>query len=188
MNQKGKNNPNWKGGFPNCLTCGKQLSVRNGSHCIHHVPKLGSINSKWKGGKPKCLTCGKELWNYSNKYCIKHKPFDHLLTLKFRKSQSKRLIGNQFAAGISGEKHHSWKGNAAGYWPKHRWVSKEFGRPSTCEHCSRTGLTGKQIHWANKDHTYLRQRDNWLRLCVKCHGNYDKIHGLRKHKRTKISY
>jgi len=35
-------------------------------------------------------------------------------------------------------------------------------------------LTGKKIHWANKSGEYLRDKDDWIRLCCKCHKKYDK--------------
>lgn len=68
----------------------------------------------------------------------------------------------------------NWKGDDVGYDGLHRWVNRYLGKPGTCEHCSKTGLWGRDIHWANKDHQYKRNLTDWLRLCRRCHKKYDK--------------
>ena len=73
------------------------------------------------------------------------------------------------------EKHYNWKGDNVGYKALHTWVKRVLGQPLTCEHCGKTGLTGKQIHWANKSREYKRIKTDWLRLCVSCHKEYDQI-------------
>lgn len=51
--QKGKNNPNWKGGWrnklPRCLNCGKKLSKIECKRC-QKCSYIGKRNSQWKGG------------------------------------------------------------------------------------------------------------------------------------------
>ncbi len=74
---------------------------------------------------------------------------------------------------FEGEGHANWKGDKAGYIPKHLWIQRQKGKPTKCENCDRDGLKGKQIHWANKDHKYRRGLEDWLRLCAKCHHAYD---------------
>lgn len=56
----------------------------------------------------------------------------------------------------------------------HHWVKRELGSPHRCEGCGKTGLNGHQIGWANKTGKYLKQIDDWLRLCRKCHSAHDK--------------
>lgn len=73
----------------------------------------------------------------------------------------------------SEEKSCFWKGDDVGYAGLHSWVKKHLGRPTTCQHCGKTGLTGKAIDWANKDHKYQRNLEDWLRLCKPCHREYD---------------
>jgi hypothetical protein len=73
-----------------------------------------------------------------------------------------------------------WKGEKAGYVSKHEWIYTNKGSPDTCEHCEKKGLAGHKIHWANKDHKYSRNLEDYLRLCAKCHINFDKQSGLRK--------
>lgn len=76
------------------------------------------------------------------------------------------------------EKHPKWKGDDVGYCGLHLWVRKHLGKPTTCEHCNKTGLTGKKIHWANKSGKYLRDVTDWLRLCAQCHKDYDRENNL----------
>lgn len=71
----------------------------------------------------------------------------------------------------SGVDNHKWKGDDAGYHAKHSWVYRNFGSPKQCELCN--SKKRKMYHWANISGEYKRQRDDWLRLCVPCHKNYD---------------
>ena len=73
-----------------------------------------------------------------------------------------------------GENHPKWNKNV-GYMGLHAWVRKHLGKPNICEHCGKSGLSGKKIHWANKSHKYLRDLTDWLRLCVPCHKKYDYV-------------
>jgi len=75
--------------------------------------------------------------------------------------------------GIIGDKHHNWQGEFTSYRSMHRWVVRQKGQPTKCEHCKIDGLTGHKIHWANIDHKYKRNTDDYIRLCVKCHGKFD---------------
>lgn len=67
----------------------------------------------------------------------------------------------------------NWKGEKTCYGAKHVWMYLKYGRPSTCEHCSRDNLFGRSIHWANVSGKYKREREDWIRLCVPCHSKYD---------------
>lgn len=80
----------------------------------------------------------------------------------------------KLSVAFSREKNPSWKGSDVGYYGLHLWISKLLGKPQKCEHCGKDNLTGKQINWANKSGKYLRDKSDWLRLCVKCHREYDK--------------
>lgn len=41
------------------------------------------------------------------------------------------------------------------------------------------GKNGNRIHWANINHKYRRILKDYIALCAKCHGEYDKINKLR---------
>jgi len=73
-----------------------------------------------------------------------------------------------------GINHANWKGDKVGYYALHTWVQRTLGKPETCEHCGKTGLKGRAIQWANKSGKYKRKVTDWLRLCTKCHYNYDR--------------
>ena len=73
------------------------------------------------------------------------------------------------------ENNAYWKGENVGYRGLHYWVIKHLGQPTICEYCGKDGLKGKQIHWANKSHKYLRKLTDWLRLCASCHKSFDSL-------------
>ncbi|MCH7536181.1 MAG: hypothetical protein IH948_10660 [Bacteroidetes bacterium] len=74
---------------------------------------------------------------------------------------------------MADEKHPMWRGDKVKYIGLHMWVARKLGKPDTCEHCHRSNLSGRLIHWANKSGNYLRDLSDWLRLCAKCHKQYD---------------
>lgn len=82
---------------------------------------------------------------------------------------------SESAKKIFGKRRYNWKGNMASYGAKHTWMITNFGTPKVCESCNKKGLSGHQIHWANKDHKYRRRREDWLRLCAPCHAIFDKM-------------
>src|SRR3990167_882194 len=51
-NMQGANSPMWKGGLPNCIDCGRKLSLRSYKHCVVCSSKLhsGENHWNWKGG------------------------------------------------------------------------------------------------------------------------------------------
>lgn len=104
---------------------------------------------------------------------------------KTKRMFRERMLGNQWAMGHrltpkhkqklikSGGDHWGWKDKRVGYSGLHKWVNKYLGHPDTCEHCGKSGLSGHDIHWANKSGEYKRDLTDWLRLCSVCHGKYD---------------
>jgi len=72
-----------------------------------------------------------------------------------------------------GEKHDRWKGDDATYGAIHEWVYRHLGQPNECKRCGKNDLRKSQYHWANIGHTYKRNKEDWIRLCVSCHKRYD---------------
>jgi NUMOD3 motif len=67
----------------------------------------------------------------------------------------------------------SWKGEDVGYLGLHAWVRRCLGKAQFCEHADST-CKGR-FEWANKNHEYKRELDDWLQLCVSHHRRYDKV-------------
>ena len=134
-----------------------------------------------------CQTCGKEFEvsqsrKDAGKFCSA--ACFHSVNIPWNKGKHIRTNSGRthFKKGKNMEtEHHAWKGDDVGYASLHDWVYSRLGRPTICEHCGKSGLSGRQIHWANKSGKYLRDVSDWLRLCVKCHKAYDSklknIHG-----------
>lgn len=133
-----------------CRFCGK----------VFTKPQNCSLKN-WENSRK---SCSRECGNKSKKtpWLVKHqiKKGEHLgKSTQFKKGQT------------SGSSNNKWKGNEASYTAKHMWVKYHFGSPQECEHC---GTTEKRMyHWANISKKYLREREDWLRLCVPCHKKYD---------------
>ena len=75
-----------------------------------------------------------------------------------------------------GDKHWNWKANNAGKISIHIWLVTYFGNPPFCEVCGKIGEKIKKdwnIDWANKDHSYKRDINEYAGLCSRCHWIYD---------------
>ena len=90
--------------------------------------------------------------------------------LKRLYKEGKRKTNSLFKPYL-GEKHHNWKGNNIGYWGVHSWINRKYGQPKLCDICNKSNK--KRYEWANKSGKYLRIRNDWIRLCVKCHRKND---------------
>lgn len=113
-----------------------------------------------------------------NKFCreyftkAKNDTHEHFLTQKYC-SISCAKVGKR-----TGEENNKWLGDEVGYSGVHLWIRRAYGRPQFCEHC-RTSAR-RMYHWANRTGKYLRDREDWLRLCVPCHRKYDNEQRLLK--------
>lgn len=129
-------------------------------HKPHTVQRKNNISKALKG----CVA-----WN-KNKRC----PQLSAALMGHPVSTKTRLKMSQKAKQRTEELHGGWKGDDVGYNALHSWVKKHLGFPNTCEHCGKTNLTGRYIHWANKSKKYKRELNDWIRLCAKCHWDYDR--------------
>ena len=80
----------------------------------------------------------------------------------------------------TGEKSHKWKGDKVGYDALHDWVKRQKGKAKKCEHCGTK--TAKRYEWANIDHEYRRNVDDFIELCPKCHRKHDRENNLARPK------
>jgi hypothetical protein len=59
------------------------------------------------------------------------------------------------------------------YSAVHKWLRRKYGNADSCEN----GCTKGPFHWAlRRGSNYLKDRNNFKKLCVGCHHKYDKIH------------
>jgi len=54
--------------------------------------------------------------------------------------------------------------------------------PSKCEFCGTT--QAKRFEWANIDGEYRRNLDDFIRLCKKCHNDYDGVNAWQNKARV----
>ncbi len=80
-----------------------------------------------------------------------------------------KLLMEKFHSGM--DSFH-WKGNNVKYAGLHRWVSKWLGKPELCSVCG--DENAKRYEWANVDHKYRRILEDYIRMCTRCHREYDR--------------
>ncbi len=151
-----------------CKTCHISFTPKAGTKGIYH-----SYQCYWDDlkGKPIAIdNFGRTPWNKGKKGVQKG-----FWAGKKRPEISAMKLGKKRPE-ISGKNNKNWKGDEAKYAAIHMWLRGNFGFPDTCEHCGKSGLTGKKIHWANVSGEYKRERGDWLRLCVPCHFTFDEQH------------
>lgn len=78
---------------------------------------------------------------------------------------------NQLAATPRGEKQPNWKGDEAGYAPKHAWLIRNHPKTGVCEECGKEGVT--QYAFKRHPEKHTRNREDYRELCPKCHRTFD---------------
>lgn len=74
----------------------------------------------------------------------------------------------------TGKGNGNFKGDKVGYSALHKWVRWHKGNAKKCEWCGVTSES-KKIYWANIDHKYRRDLNDFISLCNPCHCLYDKV-------------
>lgn len=95
--------------------------------------------------------------------------FSHAWLGKKRSKEDREKMSRARIGRFGDERHPRWAGDRVGYDGLHDWVYKVLGAPMTCSRCGRVGKNNYQIHWANKNGKYKRTKNDWIRLCVRCH-------------------
>ena len=119
----------------------------------------------------KCKECAKQ--DTKNNY-RKNIDYYRAYDKKRHKKGYIRPVREKFIQTYKNLIYKTWEGSKSEYRLLHYWVEKNLGKPSECMNCKRKGLSGRNIHWANKSHKYKRDKNDWIRLCVYCHQRYDK--------------
>jgi hypothetical protein len=119
------------------------------------------------------LNKGLGSWKISKEFNV-----SQTLILKWLRDNQIEVRNLSLAAKLSlngfkdGKKHPNWVGDKVSYPALHTWVRNHLGTPMKCEFCGDD--TKRKYEWANKDHKYKRNLEDWVRLCTKCHREFDK--------------
>lgn len=97
----------------------------------------------------------------------KHYRYGKTLSEEVKHQISQTRIGK-----ASENSHWNWKGDLVGYRAIHNWVEKQLGKPMICTLCNDTSKS--RYHWANISLSYLRDKNDWIRLCPSCHYQLDR--------------
>jgi hypothetical protein len=186
----------------NCKICGKEITT---FYCLRNRKKYCSREcsylAKKEGGKP-CSEETKRKISITNKnnltgitngiktrfkkgvipWCIGKKLSEEhkrkLSLVKLGKpghkltEETKKILSEIH----EGENNVMWKGDLAGYSSMHKWVRRNKGKAIKCIFCGKEWNKPKSIHWANKEHNYKRNINDYISLCVYCHRKYDIEH------------
>lgn len=93
--------------------------------------------------------------------------------------KGRKLPHNSLACSerMKGDKNPCWKGDKVCYAALHKWIRKNYKKPPVCEKCGtnpgQNSIGRTLLQWANRTRKYLRDREDWICLCAKCHGKYD---------------
>lgn len=164
----------------NCIDCGYEKLVDASKNNVE----------RYKTAHPRCNPCskvgfsnsgtfkrGQTAWNKGTRGVMKQnatsfKRGQHLSPeTEFKRGQAPWNKGKLLPY-ITGENHPLWKGDDVGYQALHSWVRRRLGTPRKCANCGILGLN--RYEWANISHDYNRDISDWIRLCAKCHRNYDR--------------
>ncbi len=70
----------------------------------------------------------------------------------------------------------NYKGENASYSAAHHWVKYHFGKATYCSECGLDKIPEGKVRyfeWANLSGKYLREKSDWVQMCVKCHRTKD---------------
>lgn len=138
-------------------------------YCSISCSKKGKTS--WNKGLPRT-------WESSGSFKKGSKPWN-----KGNGEYAKKLGFGKWMIGRNGELNGAWKGDDVGYGALHDWVRSNKGSPMKCSSCGKASRTPQMIHWANVSGQYKRDLNDWIRLCAKCHKEYDKGRKQKKFKR-----
>lgn len=155
---------------PLCLVCNKLLSRKDAKYCARCKPNNGFKKGNKLGNYIRinstkvtrsCQTCLKKFIFYE-KTNLSRPSSGKFCSRKCLSLWKKTLVG---------EKAVYWKGDKAGKSAIHKWIENKVGKPKKCDFCKT--IKANKFEWANKDHKYSRNLNNWFRLCTSCHRKYD---------------
>jgi len=87
-----------------------------------------------------------------------------------RDERTKEKISRTMKSGMMADQNHpQWQGDQVSYNGLHKWVSRHKERTGRCTFCNSKGRT----EFANRSGLYLRDLDDYVELCRRCHTWFD---------------
>ena len=115
-----------------------------------------------------CKGCGKDFKRNKNYFGKQWESIEYCS----RKCSGGKTSKRQLERFKDETKHPRWRGDSAGYFAMHDWITKHYGQPKKCEICKLNDPL-RVYHWANLTGNYKRDISDWKRMCVSCHRKYD---------------
>lgn len=141
--------------------------------------------------KKKCLYCNKEFekpyfysikeWEMNRKYCSRSCKSLSQIGGKHTEEHKEKIRKSILKAGnippiYYGKDHPRWKEckkvYPENYQAIHAWLRRNYG---SADHCEFDKSHVGYFEWANISGNYLRNRSDFMSLCVKCHRRYDSM-------------
>lgn len=142
----------------------KMRKAHKGKKC----PWTSEYNKKHRVGEnnPNYGKKGKDSFNYGFKHTEETK-------IKMSKAHTGMKLSDEHVKNISlgkiAEKNPMWKGDDVEYHALHEWIRNRFPKPELCMVCAKV----PPYDLANVSGKYLRDLNDWLYLCRKCHMDAD---------------
>jgi len=160
-----------------CIKCGRLISLndfykhsgmRDGH--LNKCKKCHCFETSIKNGKYKrfCVECKKE---FNTTFTEIKRGGANCCSRKCWYRHFKKIVKRD-------NKSPNWKGDKVGIDALHNWVEKHLGKPKKCSKCQT--VKAKKYDWANISGKYKRDLNDWIRLCRKCHFNFDKKERSKK--------
>jgi hypothetical protein len=167
VNNKGKNNPAWRGGKPKCTDCGKQLSKYGAKRCVKHA----NIHSLLKRLKNHKSMKGKSNPSYIDGRCSKNyycKCGNSIQYDSIRKGV--KQCQECYVLTLKGKTHPRWLGGKSFEPYSTEWTIKlkQLIRKRDSYKCTVCDKCGNIVHHIdyNKENC---SKKNLITLCNSCH-------------------
>lgn len=159
--------------------CGRKFRTtkgeiaRGGKYCTNRCKyrfrkRPSGLTYSIKVNNRGCFPKGHKPWN-AGKSCS-DKELQHLIEIGAKPREHRSQKTEFKSEEVARERNAQWMGERVGYRALHTWVRRTFGEPVVCEECG----SRKNVEWANMNHFYRRNREDWKALCKKCHVRYDR--------------
>lgn len=102
---------------------------------------------------------------HAKQFKVGHTPWNKGKKYTEKEKTKLNIKGLQYGRG-----HNKGQLLKPSYMNIHYWVRKNKGKASKCTHCG--AIEGK-FEWANIDHKYSLNLDDYIELCKPCHGKLD---------------